>query len=294
VRVSLASEFFVTGQIALSARASQPFVLDSYALTAGLQAGKIINHDEFGPDQPSLHAQANSLADRGGARAHAFVSIIKPSDTNIFPGGAYAAGAFARATFPDFIIDGPTSTVVTPMHFHVTGEQTVGSSAGTNGRSNNATSSVQLSLSVFEGNTSFGSLGGFNTIQVVNGTPAPLFGAGIMLGFDGDEIFTIPDMVLPVGTPFTVEIELQASSVLDYNSTEPAFTAVSNTAFDSTAAFVNDRPIFGLPAGYSANSISAGVVNNRLAPVPLPPALWLLASGMLVAASAAKKGRIHS
>ena len=50
--------------------------------------------------------------------------------------------------------------------------------------------------------------------------------------------------------------------------------------FSKTLTFVTDGPVFDLPAGYTASSISGNIADNHfvLAPVPLPAAIWLFGS----------------
>lgn len=271
-----ASEFFVFGNITRQIP-RDPIILDSYELIAGLSAGHRINHDQFEPGEPSWHAQADSLADSGGVRAHAFVSLFKPSTRPIEPGGTYSASAFARATFNDFVIDGPGNSVVAPIRFRVTGSLSAGASAATENRRNTATSNALVSFRINNGASNGGTIGQF----VDNGVSSPLTTTGLLTGFDGDDILTIPDLLLPVGSLFSVSMELTVQTILSYNSFEPTFTSSANVAFDHTVTFATDGAIFGLPEGYTVNSVSARIVDNQLAPVPVPPALWLLSSALV-------------
>lgn len=271
---SYAAEFFVSGGISQGSL-SHFTVLDEYERAAGIQAGGGVNYDLFGPDTASVHAQADSLADIGGLRAHSFASISKLSEQSIF-GGELFVSSYARAVFTDFFIQGSGSTVTVPVSFLLTGEQSVGASAGTDGRINGADSSVQVFFR-FTGDTIPQQIdGGFHTIQSLNGELQAPFESGILTGFDGDQILTLPAVVLPVGSFFTLELSLQTSTRLIYNFDEPTFTSGANAAFGHTLRFA-DGPIFGLPDGYTLDSVDAGIVNNHLAPVPLPAAFCLLA-----------------
>jgi len=56
--------------------------------------------------------------------------------------------------------------------------------------------------------------------------------------------------------------------------------------------FAADRPVFNLPAGYTANSVQAGILDNRLSAVPVPAAAPLLAvalTGLLAWRSRAQR-----
>ena len=55
----------------------------------------------------------------------------------------------------------------------------------------------------------------------------------------------------------------------------------ANADFFHSLSFATSGDVFNLPAGYTVNSVSGGIVNNRFvgAPVPLPSTLLLLGSG---------------
>jgi hypothetical protein len=56
--------------------------------------------------------------------------------------------------------------------------------------------------------------------------------------------------------------------------------ASSNAQFYQSLSFATDQPVFDLPAGYTANSPTGGIVANGYQPVPEPgtTALLLLAA----------------
>lgn len=270
-----ASEFNVSGGISQGFPGNST-VLDEYERAAAFQAGGGVSYDLFGDGNASIHAQADSLADMGGLRAHSFASISKLSDQFIF-GGQIFATSFARAVFTDFFIEGDgASTVTVPVNFFFSGEQSVGASAALGGGINQADSSVQVFFRFTSNSMSQQTGGGFHTIQTRNGELQPPFEDGILTGFNGEETLTLPAIVLPVGSFFTVELQLSTFTRLIYDSTEPTFTSGANAAFDHTLRFA-DGPVFGLPEGFTVSSVSAGIVDNHFAPVPLPAAFWLFA-----------------
>ena len=97
---------------------------------------------------------------------------------------------------------------------------------------------------------------------------------------------------LPVNQYFTVAIGLRAQSA----ATNEGFSVSLEESWASVMAFhslsfVTGQPLFSLPDGFTVNSISANVVNNRFidpsAPpsqsVPEPSAIFLIGSSVLLA-----------
>lgn len=256
-----------------------PLLLDSYSVQGALGAGGGIFHDEFGPGQASWHANMNSLADIGGLRAHAFASIIRPSDAPVPFGGEYNAGGYAIADFTDFFIPGtPGTTVPGSVRLHVHGSLAEGTSAGTDGRHLSVNTSVQLTI-----NAPGASDGGFITHNVDNGTPNPPIESGLLVGFDGDDTVVTRIFNLPVNEPFNLSLILSAVTNLNYNSNEPTFSMQGNVDFGSTVTFATDGPAFLLPDGFTINSASAGIVDGFYV-VPAPGGAVLLGLGALGAA----------
>jgi hypothetical protein len=72
-----ASSIHATGGISESVSGSfNP--IKSYDRTGFTDTGGQANYDQFGPNEPSYHAQADSIAGTGYLRAHAFAQLIKP------------------------------------------------------------------------------------------------------------------------------------------------------------------------------------------------------------------------
>lgn len=97
-------------------------------------------------------------------------------------------------------------------------------------------------------------------------------------------------LTLPVNQLFELDINL-TTYVQDLNtSLITPVTAVAD--FLNTLGFAADFPVFGLPAGYTFDAPSVGIVNNRCtiecltlaSPVPEPDSLWLLLSGLCILA----------
>lgn len=123
---------------------------------------------------------------------------------------------------------------------------------------------------------------GIETIQR-SGVLADLFGVDITdeLGnFERririDANITTPDFYAPVNTPVAVGMSIEV-----YNSqgSREGFGVLSSD-FEHTLTFAPDRPVFDLPAGYTANSAAAGIVDNQFV-IPEPTSLALLVAGSI-------------
>jgi hypothetical protein len=105
------------------------------------------------------------------------------------------------------------------------------------------------------------------------------FSSGLLAG--GDELATDPFQV-QVGVPFVVEVILRLSVGASTNITHG--NAFADASFSNTLSFPTDRPVFTVPDGYTVNSVSAGIVNNRfgLFQIPEPSTLALLLMGSIL------------
>jgi hypothetical protein len=101
--------------------------------------------------------------------------------------------------------------------------------------------------------------------------------SGFLVGQAGNEI-TTPTVTLPVNVPFRLSFSLgTAASIVPPPGQGSALFAAAD--YSRTLAFSSQRPVFNLPAGYTVNSIQAGVVNNTF--VPEPGSLALLGAAAL-------------
>jgi hypothetical protein len=103
--------------------------------------------------------------------------------------------------------------------------------------------------------------------------------SGLLAG--GDQIATSPFEV-QVGVPFTVMLSMGVSAGASTNITHG--NAFANASFSNTFGFPTGRPVFTVPDGYTVNSVSAGIVNNRfgLFQIPEPSTLALLLMGSIL------------
>ena len=95
-------------------------------------------------------------------------------------------------------------------------------------------------------------------------------------------------LTVPVGVaiPLTPQLTTGANAV----SRDGGAVAASSTFFD-TLFLAARGVVFNLPAGYTANSLSAHVVNNHLQPVPAPLALLMLGSALVVMLRRTRRSR---
>jgi hypothetical protein len=85
----------------------------------------------------------------------------------------------------------------------------------------------------------------------------------------GDDRHSTPTVDVPVGVPFRVSVSMRLHASAGTNVTHG--NAIASGTFNSRLAFPQDRPVFTLPAGYTVDSPSAGIVDNSF-PEPCPDA----------------------
>jgi hypothetical protein len=106
-------------------------------------------------------------------------------------------------------------------------------------------------------------------------------------------VLTTNPFTVAANTPFSLTFTLGVvtSAGLDDGG---AGNAAASADFSHTLTFVDDRPVFDLPNGYTANSLEAGIVNNRFNPdngapvVPEPASLAHFALGLACLVTAAR------
>jgi hypothetical protein len=87
---------------------------------------------------------------------------------------------------------------------------------------------------------------------------------------------TTPEFVIPMNVPTSLGILISA---FGQQSSRAGFGRLS-ADFERTLRFANDRPVFDLPAGYTANSPALGIVDNQFV-VPEPAIGVLLALAVI-------------
>ena len=88
---------------------------------------------------------------------------------------------------------------------------------------------------------------------------------------------------------------MTVAAVMDVNTVASLGTSGSSD-FGGTLSFAPSGPAFDLPPGWTANSVSGNIVDNRFvgAAVPEPGGLTLLASGALLLLGLARRARYGS
>jgi len=254
---------------------TQPTVLESFNLSAPVPIGRGVNDDQ--PGVKDLHAQASATADVGGLHAHAYSQIIHNVSQAFSDPLEYDANADAQVTINDMFISGPVgvTSVVAPITFHLDGSQLLGYYVPLSPSFVYSVSSIQMQVAVGSNSD-----GGFRTIESVNGAPpfVNTTGLGMLTGWTGNNDIPTQPFTMPVNTPFSMSLFL---NVLAYTKVDfrDSFNAGANTDFSGTLAFASDVPVFALPAGYTANSVEGGIVNNQF--VPEPSTALLVLTGLL-------------
>lgn len=252
-------------------------VLDSYSVSGPVSNSRQVRYDNVVPNR-SWHGRAGSGVDAYGVHASTYVGA-----NNVADGGSgglsFAASANALVSFTDFVITGPSGSlpVHTPINFHLSGEQILGPYAS---GSPIYTSDVQSSvaLQIFAGSNA---TAGTRNFSYRNGLISPPTQSGLLADYDGTSAdLRTPVWTLPVNTPFTLTLILNTSASVGVIFADGYITSALSD-FGSTLSFATDRPVFALPAGYTVNSVDAGVVDNAwMSPVPEPGSALLAALGL--------------
>jgi hypothetical protein len=201
----------------------------------------------------------------GELKSKTTISLLNQSPAPF--GSSFSRASSAAGSWDDFIITGPTGSVSTSVNLRFTG--TLAMPFGPPG---SATATVTAGGDL--GGTTFT---GGNSLSA--GSPAPT-ASGFLAGQTGSEI-TSPTVTLPVNVPFRLSLSLATSATVTPPPGQPSALA-ADADYSRTLAFSTQRPVFNLPAGYTANSAQALVVNNSFI-VPEPATLGLAAPAALLA-----------
>ena len=249
----------------------------------------------FSPNPGSLETTAASSAGPGfiRVRSHAEVLAINVrSGFNLIT--AQAAGEWF---YDDFIIRGSgSSSVLAALNLLVSGvpgTATINEQAGSLRSTGAANAQFFLQIELNGVEAGFGEIIRRQTndvnSQTLDGFFVGKFGSELSLS----ALITSSELMLPVESVFSVHVLANAGANAsgraagepddEFDFTDVGALAISD--FSSTVQFPSTGPIFVLPPGFTLESVSAGIANNRLlaAPqaVPEPSALLLLALAML-------------
>ena len=116
------------------------------------------------------------------------------------------------------------------------------------------------------------------------------FGVGTTRGFEETVQLKSDELTIDISKPISISFYLEGRAISQASNGAVSFADLD--AFN-TLSFANSGPVFDLPEGYTVNSVSAGIVNNRwidprpsqpqVSTVPLPAGglLFLSAFGVL-------------
>lgn len=236
-------------------------------------------------DTPRVNGLGTASANAFGLRAGATALMVKDFEFGSTSRYNFGVGAFASGIWSDFIVTGPASPVSIPIsvNLNIEGSTLALATTSPSGQSQ-AISSVQFNI---RGNNQL--FGGSYSRTATNGIVSSPVGTGLLSGFDGNTDITSPSFSVPVNTPFTIELQLSVSSNLSANFSE-IFTLNANTNFLNTVTFAPNGPVFNLPAGYTINSVDAGIVDN-LYVIPEASSLVFTSLGFVMFASVAARMR---
>lgn len=181
--------------------------------------------------------------------------------------------ALAVATIDDLIISGPgTGSILTQLNVRLHGVLSAVTSLAS--EADGSVSAAQVSIAIMRGNEMLG----FGTYRhdSTNGTSSQVTANGLLSSFDGDDLLTTGSFLVPLNTATTIELQLRISLVSTLQATV-AGEATGSAFFNQTLSFSTDGDVFNLPEGYTANSVSAGIINNDYNAVPEPSTTAMLA-----------------
>ncbi|HZZ77704.1 MAG TPA: PEP-CTERM sorting domain-containing protein, partial [Gemmataceae bacterium] len=271
-----AGGFSVSGSIGANDQ-STSFSLGSYEKdNLAVNAGDHTNYDSFGPNQPSYHASSSSYAGADGLHASAHAEMQKLTTGDGFHTFTFGASSAATAVFDDVMISGPAGSGPISVSYNMLleGSFIVGSNATSSGVSQSGASIV---VDFFGQGSNLGGVS-YGAISANGGDPT--YTSDNNTVFNGSKVLSSPTFSVPVNTPFSIEVQLDAATVVKGFAND-IWNLVANTDFGDTLTFVTNGPVFNLPAGYTVNSNEAHISDNSYS-VPEPSGLLLMGSATLL------------
>jgi hypothetical protein len=194
------------------------------------------------------------------------------------PFGIVGTGAQESSQFSldDLVITGPPGNIMISFNYAISGS--IGGSTVTTGNPLFYNWYADVGVSGGIGST-FGA-GGFDIGTMHTDFTGAVTRSGIFGTFpansDGTAMGTSPEIMTFAGDTelgFSLVLVTSASVQVGFGA-EPGSTN-SHASFANTFGFPTSGPVANLPPGYTLNSLSGHIVNNRFV-VPEPPTTWLL------------------
>jgi hypothetical protein len=280
-----ASTFTVSGEADLNFNLPPfQFVLGAYGGSkdsANVPKSDSVMHDVSSTYPGTSRVVANIFSDADRGSAHASTNSIYEFDYQQGTSAHYdeiVTQGMAKVTLDDVVITGPptATNVTTNISMHLDGN--LSSSSTFSVGSNSVFASAGVSATLMINNTTVGN-GTFSS-QSSQGNFATTSGSGWLANFNGNATLTSSNFVVPVNTPFTLTFTLGVNSTTGMNQDNSGL-AEASADFGSTLSFVTNHPVFALPQGYTADSLSGGIVANQFVPTPEPATWALLVTGSL-------------
>lgn len=287
-----AGQYFAGG-LAGGARGSFQLPTDSYEITQiGIPAGGdlFVNYDD-----PGTLGVGSSEASIFGLKSSSYARAINESNFPLNFDFTFTNSTSAIAVWKDFIVTGPAGPSTVPISVNALIEGGVAASMGSGSSpTSRLGGSVQFYIESGLQNDFFWTISYGGTYGLsINAGEGPVYDrTGLLANFDGSTVVTTGLFNVPVNTPFAIRFGMNTATVLRtrYGS---VFSMEVGVDFSDTAKFPTDGPAFNLPAGYTINSVDAGIVDNRYVAVPEASSMLLsaISVGMIFFAIAPRQAQ---
>jgi len=214
---------------------------------------------------PEAYVELDGSAGRGSLRALSHAVDAHLSEYDYYSSGM--GGVHAGMQFEDVVFEGPTGTVTTTMELNVHAILAAASTRGT------STSHIEIDVYL-------GSHAQVGVASVQDGSdPDPPYTSGLLAStLSGDAGGAVIDTSIrtepfevPTNSTLILLIVLRASA----SAYDPIQAADASCDAGNTLSFPRNTPVFDLPAGYTVNSMEAGITDNLWTPdVHIPDSSW--------------------
>lgn len=212
---------------------------------------------------------AFAAAGPGGLRVDANSKVFNTNPAGA--GGYINTAAAASMSLDDVMISGPAGAISTSYTIHLSG--TLEASTDLQALQSGASASATVYL--------FGNGNLLNNGVATKNNGVSQTGIGLLQNFTGDNNLATDPFIVTANQAFSIMIQLSTGTTSAVAS-DTTGTSIAAAHFGNSLTFATDRPVFNLPDGYTANSISGNIVDNHFvaSAVPLPTAMWLLCTAL--------------